>query len=283
MNENNNVYQESQKNNYVQGIITGILICLVVCLTAFIIYDKVLSKEEINNNNNQQESNNTENEQTKETSVTLTALEQESLLNKIDIYNSFPKIVTQYPISDINSLDNATKLQFLSQHIAERADNSFTKENLKETANNYFYNGFNFTNEDIMCGIEEHESLAIYLYNGSTGTYTYNGGDDGLLHGHGGAGSYRNKSYYVNGAYNESTKLYTFDIKVLYADYCSDVCGPYTKFYSDVNQNNMLYQIGDVLEEFDDVYPKIKDELPVTKYSFYKNSDGSFVLKSVGY
>lgn len=265
---------------YGQGVLTGVLITIIVCLIAFIVYDKVLSNDNDNKeqveNNQQTENNdvNKDNEQeTKEEKVTLTDTEKKDLLNKIDDYNTDIRITQNYPIADINSLDNSVKLNFLYGKTINSVNENFTKDDLKTVANNYFYSGFTFTNENIICS---YEKTPLYTYNNSTGIYTFNDG-----HGHGGGEYNRTKAYYVDGIYNESTKIYTFDIKVLYGETCSDVCGPITKYYSDNKLSNLVYKVEEELKEFDDVYSIVKDKLPTTKYNFYKNSNGKFVLKSV--
>lgn len=103
MEENNNLYKEPQKSKFGQGLITGILVCLVIGLSAFIIYDKVLSKDKDNNTNsdNQQEvtpsaspesnnndSNNNTQSESKELDINSTIVNSLSKLFILDKVNS---------------------------------------------------------------------------------------------------------------------------------------------------------------------------------------------------
>lgn len=67
--------QTPQKNKFVLGIIIGVLVCLVIFLLGFIVYDKVLSKSNDNNQNNQGETSPTSSPSTDTTNNTGTTTE----------------------------------------------------------------------------------------------------------------------------------------------------------------------------------------------------------------
>ena len=271
--------EEKKKSKLGLGILIGLLIAVIIGLTGFIVYDKVLLSDDGNQQiENSVQNDNNESEQSKEVTVTLTSVEQENLLSKIDTYNKYIGLTKNYPISDVNNLDNNLKIDFLYMQTLDSYAENFTENDLKATANNYFYSGFTFDNENIICSIDNEIE---YMYNSSTGDYIYN---EEYIHGHEGPNLNRSKSYYVGGTYNETTKLYTFNIKVLYADICAGICEPTKGYYSDNKLSNLVYRVDDQVEDFgsfDEVYNNVKEELLVTQYSFYKNSDGNFVLKSV--
>ena len=74
--------------------------------------------------------------------------------------------------------------------------------------------------------------------------------------------------------------------KVLYAGTCGDVCGPVYNFYKEAKvdakglySENVQRDITDA--DYDKGYSEFKDQLPITKFHFEKDSKGHYGLKSI--
>lgn len=271
--------EENKKNKMGIGILIGVLITLVIGLTGFIVYDKLLSKSD----NNIQQENNNEVEFDEEIDSSVSNLKEISnsdlkiILGKINVYDI--AFGNSYPINNFsefsNSISNQDKLKFMFVNISGSFLEKFNKSDLEMVALKYFNDNFNYINEDIICflGHTQHK------YNSDNGVYTF----DGL--GHGGEGSHRIKSYFVKGNFDEVKDEFIINSKVLYGDYCSDTCPNSQKYYDSASQLNVVYEnnSNDPMDApgFDEVYELVKNKLPITTYRFVKNKSGEIVLKSV--
>jgi len=270
--------EKSEKSKLGLGILIGVLVTLVIGLSGFIIYDKVLSNNDINQqeyDNEIVEDDNSSEDNLKE----LSESEVEGILEKINVYlNNF---VVSYPIKNFNNfsnnMSNQEKLNFLWSHIPNYSyGDSFSKNTLDEVASKYFNDDFSYTNENINCSIC---NTSQYNYNKQTGIYMYNDNHPG----HGGGGSYRDTSYFVSAFYDSKTNEYIVNTKILYGDHCADVCGPIQKFYDSNSRKNVVYENKYVDSDPDitKVYESVKDKLPITVYKFVKNKSNEIILKSV--
>ena len=104
------------------------------------------------------------------------------------------------------------------------------------------------------------------------------------IHGHGGAGIYPAEIYYLDG--QKKDEVYTVRVNVLYGDYCYGTCGPVTGYYKSAidsrnGENPVLGGFGDYYEITEKEYQSVKDNLPVTTFTFIRDKDGNYGLESV--
>ena len=243
------------------GILIGVLITLVIGLSAFIIYDKFLSNTNSNNDNN----NGTVNNEI----INLSESEGKELFEKIKVYND--RFIDYYTQDGIKTTNNEI-LYFLAMQHYNNEGKSFTVADLKETANKYLVDDIKVTYESIR--FPGYEQIIFYELEGDT--------YKDLKPGVGGPGGYMMGEYYIDGTYNKTKDTYVINTKLLFNRFCPDVCGPHNSYYSDRNQNNVVYtNNSDIYMSIDSVYQLVKDKLPITSYTFTKNSSGNYVLSGV--
>lgn len=263
---------EETKNKFGLGIMMGILITLVIGLSVFIIYDKFLSNTD-NNNNNTEVNENINDKESNENDkiINLSESESKELFEKIKVYNDY--FIDYYSQQGIKTATNNQILYFLAvEQFKTGSRESFTINSLKPIANNYLADNIKVTYEDIR--FPGYEEATLFTLEGET----YKASSPGM----GGPGSYMMGEYYIDATYNETKDMYVVNTKLLFNQWCPDVCGPHNSYYSDAKSNNVVYtNNSDNYMEIDSVYPLVKDKLPITSYSFTKNSSGNYVLSSV--
>lgn len=193
--------------------------------------------------------------------------EVDQMLFQIELYNEVFK--SEYPILDINKIENQLKLQFgiLALKRDENINNYYKIEDLKEMYHNYFISGFQAIYEDIECHVGDD---ALYKLNNESKTYTFVD-----THEHGGGPSMDTDMYFV------SSKIegdhYIINMHILYSNYCNDTCGPFSGYYSSyqdcIDSKNLVM-------DTKSQYHEIKDDLPITTFTFIKDSN-HFLLESV--
>ncbi len=259
------------KNNKLYVIIV-ILIAIICLLVGFIIGGNVL-RGDTNNDNGI-----SENEKT----VTLTESEGKELFEKVSVYNDY--FLQDYSVNGIKSAINNNILYFLTEQLdgfgADGRKTGFTPNDLKKVADEYLADDINVLYTDIFFPSADRSMTGEYMMYklGSDSKYT----DIPLQMG--GPGSFLMKEYYIDGYYNETKDEYIVNTKLLFNQWCPDICGPHDKYYSDVELKNFVYNVKseDILDvDFDDVYNQVKDVLPITSYKFTKNNSGNYVLSSV--
>lgn len=272
--------EENKKSKLGLGILIGLLIALVIGLTGFIIYDKVLVDDEDNkqvvNSDTTNNAEKEENDSVNDSLVDISSSELKIILEKINVYDS--RFSVSYPIKDFISfsknMSNQDKLSFLYSNLSDYSyGQSFSKNDLGEVASKYFYDSFSYKDENIICNLGHN----FYNYDSNTKIYT----SDNEHPGHGGEGFGRDKFYFVNGFYDDKNNEYIVNGKILYGDYCPDICGPIQEYYDSNNRKNVIYKNNDGEISDDEVYELVKDKLPITTYKFIKNSSNEIVLKSV--
>lgn len=260
---------ENKKNKFGLGIFIGILVTIVIGLSGFIIYDKVLS----NNNevkNEDKDKNETNNKITREE---ISSTDLDSILAKIHIYDA--NFSNSYPIQNFdtfsNAITNQDKLYFILSHSG--FDDSFNKDSLKGVALRYFNDSFSYVDENISCFLGH----SFYEYNATSGVYRL----DNNHPGHGGSSSYVVHSYVVDSFYNLESKEYIINTKNLYGGLCDDACGPTFKFYDSSDLKNLIFDNSSEEFTYDEIYRKVQNKLPITTYTFVENSNNELVLSSV--
>lgn len=255
------------KNNKLYVIIV-ILIAIICLLVGFIIGGNVL-RGDTNNDNGI-----SENEKT----VTLTESEGKELFEKVSVYNDY--FLQDYSVNGIKSAINNNILYFLTEQLdgfGVDGRKTFTPNDLKKVADEYLVDDINVTYTDIFIPSADRSIIGEHvIYKlGSDSKYTYVPQPIGV------PGYFIMEEYYIDGYYNQTKDEYIINTKLLYNQWCVDVCGPHPNYYSDNELKNVVYTTDNIFIEFDDVYNQVKDKLPVTSYKFVKNDSGNYVLSSV--
>lgn len=254
-----------------KGLIV-IIILLSLALVGsggYIIYDKVIKKEPA-----QKEEQKTPQKQEEDKITNLTEVEKTLLLDQASDYTK--TFATSYPITDSTNLDNQTVLRF-----ALMKTNMYGKEimesDIEKVLEKYFGKTHSFKHEDIQCFQADGP---LYTYDSATRKYTYQD-----IHGHGGDGAFRFTNYHLGGTViNE--KIYKLKVNIIYEDYCSDICGPTQGYYKSPNKNNnrtdyLLGPYEDSHELTNQEYESIKEKLDITTFTFIKDENNNYGLKSV--
>lgn len=193
--------------------------------------------------------------------------EVDEILKQIDMYNYI--FSEEYPINDVNQLDNQLKLRFgvYALNSNENIDNYYSEDDLDDIYKNYFSDGFKVIYEDIKCPSKDG---VLYTLNNDTKTYVKE-----EKHEHG-TSSIDIDTYYVSDTIKGNQ--YIIDTNILYSNYCNEVCSPdnsgYYTSYSDAVKGGepVIYKRNE--------YNDIKENLPITTFTFIKNKS-HYKLKSV--
>ncbi len=193
--------------------------------------------------------------------------EVSQMLFQIELYNEVFK--SEYPISDVNKIENQLKLQFgiLALKRDENIHNYYKIEDLKEMYHNYFVSGFHAIYEDIECRALDD---ALYKLDNERKTYTFVD-----THEHGGGPSMDTDTYFVSSKIEGNH--YMINTHILYSNYCNDTCGPFSGYYS--SYQDCIYSKNQVMNTKNQ-YHEIKDDLPITTFTFVKDKN-YFRLESV--
>lgn len=254
-----------------KGLIITIIILAIFLFatTGYIIYDKVITKEEVEEKeNNEQEEVVEEDHPARE----LTEEEQSILTEQIKEYSTY--LAMDYPVADIRAISNQSALQFALYEL-NVSGNDFMESDLEKQLKKYFGNNHPFIHEDIECYLD-HEPL--YTYDSATREYTFQD-----IHGHGGSGYYRPTVFFVDGTAKDNT--YTVEVNIIYADYCSGLCGPMMTYYKtsgdSINSTNEILSFDEEHQVTEEEYQMVKDTLDITTFTFEKDKENNYGLKTV--
>ncbi len=259
---------ENKKSNKGLIIIIIILIIALLATSGYIIYDKVIKKEEVT------EEKKTPKEEQEQQPVTrnITEEEQTILLNQITAYTTY--FADSYPLSEKSSFDNQDVLYFASMQLENRFSD-FMESDLEKVLEKYFGKDHPYVHEDINCFAGDG---VLYKYDSAKRTYTY---ED--MHAHGGKTIFRPTIFFVEGKSEDDT-IYEIQTQILYATSAGDTVGPRERYYISANQDYDDYILGpyggdhEVTEE---EYQSIKEQIPITAFTFEKDEDGNYGLKTV--
>lgn len=192
--------------------------------------------------------------------------EVQKILKQIDMYNEILK--SEYPIHDINKIDNQLKLQFgiYALQEDEKIHNYYQIEDMKDIYSKYLVKDFKTIYEDIKCPMGDD---VLYKLDNDTKKYTLVD-----THQHGMVTMNVN-TYFVSGKIEDNK--YIIETNILYSGYCNGVCNTEGGYYDSYHhciegKNPMTYQLSE--------YASIKDNLPITTFTFIKDSS-NFRLESV--
>lgn len=265
------------KTNDKKNIIIIVLTTIIICLLLFICYDKLFKSDEKSNNTNKENTqeetknneNNKENDETKEITVDELNLLTEKSNNYVEYY-SFQEIL---PITNISSIDNQVLLNYAV--IELNFKETITAQEVEKIIRDFVGSGYTLKHQDIKCDSDEEQPL--YTYDSNTKTYIENSYHDG----HGGNGRYAYTKYI--GSY-KSNNNYILNFKIVYSNNISDEGVAY-QYYTNVNDSNngenILYEFDDYGDMNDEIFKTFEEKVPTTTFTYEKNSDGTFNLKSI--
>ena len=243
----------------------GVIVIIILIITLFgisgyIIYDQVINKEESRKEKKELEIK----EVTKE--------EKNTLLEQIKVYT--PYFADSYPITEKSTLDNQEVLYFASMQL-ENKFSDFMESDLEKVLEKYFGKDHPYVHEDIDCFAGDG---VLYKYDSAKRTYEY---ED--MHAHGGKTIYRSTVFFVEGKSEDDT-TYKIQTQILYTTSAGDTVGPRDRYYTSANQEYDDYILGPYGEDHEvteEEYQSIKNKIPITTFTFEKDEDNNYGLKSV--
>lgn len=259
---------EKKKTNFKLIAIIFLLVGLGLLVTSIVINKINSNPKEKNDQTNK--NNSTENIRE------LTKTETEILREKMEVISQY--FGEYYPLESIDSISNQTLLQRM-RIISKVEFSSFSATDLDSTMIKYFGNSKKLIHEDILCAYKNHETL--YLYDANNNNYNYNENHGG----HGGSGFISKVKVYDVAGMIKDEKTVTVMAKILYGNYCSDICISGYSYYTNYPTNDATPILSSTeAEEYiitDEKYNEIVDLIPVTTFIFKKESDGNYTLKKV--
>lgn len=250
-----------------------IFLCFIICLLlGYIIYDKVIEKE----SNVKQEDLVKESKPEEQKESVEKKLQEEDIKEYLEDYH---KVIVHFgnelPLKS-EEIDNQNLLMFASRNV-KREGMNFQASDLRNVIEKVFGKDYKYQLEDINCFVKNDGVL--FKYNSTKDEYEFYG-----EHGHGGMSSIRHKIYFIDATEKDDTII--INTKILYGSYCGDTCGPATNFYKKpiYNKEYMIYEVSEnEVEEdnYDYVYSKYKDQLPITKFILKRQSDNKFGLSEI--
>jgi len=257
---------KKEKNNKGLIVIIILLVIALVGTSGYIVYDKVIKKEEpIKEKKDKPEE--------KEPVVReITEAEKTTLLDQINDYTTY--FADSYPLSEKSSFNNQDVLYFASMQLENRFSD-FMESDLEKVLEKYFGKDHPYVHEDIDCFAGDG---VLYKYDSAKRTYEY---ED--MHAHGGKTIYRSTVFFVEGKSEDDT-TYKIQTQILYTTSAGDTVGPRDRYYTSANQEYDDYILGPYGEDHEvteEEYQSIKDQIPITTFTFEKDEDNNYGLKSV--
>lgn len=267
---------EFKKNN-TQTILIVILTTISALSLGYIALDKtnILSSKDSNSKKEVKKENKV---QEKETTRDLTQDEINILKKSIEeVYNT--KFASYYPLGNLNTISNQKLLMFAHDACIVESTRDVIQSTAMDNIIARYFGDFKVQHEDIICTVD---NIPMYKYDSATNTYTYNENHPG----HGGADSTTvrdSKTLYLSGTVKDE-KEYTINMKVLYGGKAADIVGPNNAYYKSYSDTTPV--VGDTSSYEDLVVDEntiknIQDKLPTTTYTFIKDQNDNYGLKSV--
>lgn len=265
--------EEKKKTNTAFIVIIILLIIIILLLVGYIFFIHPTMKNEPKETETKEEIK----EEVKP--IELTEAEVESYWKIIKTFtHSYGE---KYPINTKN-LDNQDILSFVWLSYNELTGKNFedgvTKEDVENAITSIFGKDYPYTIESIDCFGGDG---VIFEYNAENATFARVG-----THGHGGASGVLAQEFFVSAQQTEEEL--TINTKILYGGTHGHTWGPTYDFYASAPFDHPIYQAEhldcsqpNTCETYETVYPKVKDQLPITAFVFKKQSDGGFGLSEV--
>lgn len=275
-----------KKSNKGLIIAIVILVLLLVGVSGYLVYDKVLSSDELKEGQ-------AEEKVEERVDIVVTQAEIDAMMEVVE-FN--PDEVTN--VDGFNALDNQTKL-WMGLSLIDNVDKSFKGNDLIEALKNVYGDKVELTLEDMICGGCDQK---YWLYNKDTGMYTF----DEKHPGHGGTGGDYVKSVnYFDSVQTDGNQYKVAVKKVFKAGTECDLgpCDGNFKVYKSLDDaknsknlvldtkekvNNNKYCVGyddEMLQsltkecDINRIYQDNKDKFDSYIYTFIKNGD-NFVFQS---
>lgn len=247
--------------------------------------------EQKNSKENSETNKVTNGESNDKSSRNLTVAEKEELTDMIE--NGYNIYLSSY-FKEMNSgnIPNLTNQELLTigyhLYLNNLKDKTVSSDNfkgaqIKNLLSKYFGKNKTIVLEDIIC---ENDNEVLYKYDKNSDTYTFNNSNN--IHGHGSRGRISLSKILITEAKIENESEITINAKVLYGNYCSDVCIPDNAYYSSyidaaAHQNPVIgdYLVETKIELTDSLIEENQDKIPTTTYKLIKDNDGNYELKSV--
>ena len=254
-----------KKKSNKRVIVIIILIIALLGISGYIIYDKTINKEEPGKEKKEPKIKEPEIKE-------VTEEEKNTLLEQINVYT--PYFADNYPITEKSTLDNQEVLYFASMQL-ENKFSDFMESDLEKVLEKYFGKDHPYVHEDIDCFAGDG---VLYKYDSAKRTYEY---ED--MHAHGGKTIYRSTVFFVEGKSEDDT-TYKIQTQILYTTSAGDTVGPRDRYYTSANQEYDDYILGPYGEDHEvteEEYQSIKNKIPITTFTFEKDEDNNYGLKSV--
>ena len=261
------VKKEEAKKSSGVWIVVALVVVLIIGIGIGVLVPPMLQKKDTNTPNTEEKD---AKEEVKDTIVEVSEDEITAYKKVIHYANTFyiPALLESEKVSNQDLLYGAWMIA--KEEGKADTESDISKEQMKEYVSYIFGNDYSYQDENIQCGCSEGD---LYRFDGTT--YHRYG-----THGHGGKSVNHSQEYFVAANRNETKNELVIQMKVLYGPTCS-VCGPSSEYYQTPG-GEVLYKTDDPEHtSYDDVYEKIKDQIPVTTYTFKKDSKGGYGLSSV--
>ena len=263
--------EETKKEKKGNSVLVIILCVIIALLIGYIAYDKLIDTNHPEDNTKQQE----EVSEKEETQNTDKIEDIDSVIEKLEVLVG--QHADQLPLKTTN-LTNQDVLFLASMRIKRNEDGTFYGKDISAYVESLFGKDYHYQLEDINCHVNDG---VLYQYNAEKDEYSFTG-----KHGHDGPGAAILQIFYLD---QEATKdTITLNTQILYTGYCGGTCGPQTRAYKSYpfDDSNKVTDISEeeILDngrDYSPVYNRIKDQLPITKFVFKKQSDGSYGLSEI--
>ena len=284
--------EEKKKNN--TGVII-ILCIIIILLLGYIAYSQGVfdfAKGKKEEKTQTEEKMKEEEKEPEEVFTPLTEEEARSyyIISGESYYSEFSvldllngKFARKYPMK-MSDLSNQDVLQFVYRYISPNKRN---RENIKQEYDEWitkiFGKDFAYQHEDIQCFVGDGPSL---LYDAENEKYV----KANVNHPHGGSsGEDRNQTFFVEAS--KSDKHVIIKTKVLYSGVSGDTTGPIHYYFSKPGgyewNSDVVYTRSDdcmyteKCEKYEDVYPVVQEQLPITTFIYDIQSDGNYGLSEI--
>lgn len=276
---------EKEENNKSLIIIIVILSIVIVGLLSFISYDKLINKEGSQSNNDTKEEVDKKQDENEENNVTgPVALDQNELNELKNITNELLRIKyiqKNTNLNDVNKISNQDLLYYAIGFLNSDVFGTHTAEEVENVIQNLVGTEYKIKHENLKCDIGCKEPY--YIYNSSTKKYTYNNEYPASEFDK----SFRAYSKYINSSKSGDTYIISFKIAYSNAISGEDFVDKYYKSVSDaLNNKNVLFKCptnsyNEPVKMNDTYFEQFESKLPVTTFTYEKNSNGTFNLKSI--
>ncbi len=254
----------------IQTIVIIILVIALLGTSSYIIYDNVLREDKKEVKEVKKEKDEKEEKEIKTEEISTS--EEEILKEQIMDYTRY--LADTYP-TKVEEMDNQKVLYFALMKLNKTGED-FMESELEKVLEQFFGTNHPFVHEDIICTIDNEP---LYRYDSAKRQYFFQD-----IHAHGGSGVFMPNIYEIQG--EKVDNKYTVKAKILYNDYCGEICSPKMNYYKSVEDSltgeNPVFGPYDMEYEItEEEYNQVKDQIPTTIFTFIKDENNNYGLESV--